>query len=209
LEEIALHDPTVNDALQAVHSSLMEFEEHMDYTATFTFAVQNNKVVPFTALSQIKRVLSKFDRFADEKGVERKLTVEPELEGPLLPIAVYSGILLNLYSNALKAVVAPRDSYRGARTILIEAENSEKMHVVRVKDDGIGVSEDLRERIWDPLFTTTSRVDNPLGSGMGLGLALVKRLVTDLNGSIDLTDADAPYTTCFTLRLPLKPKESE
>jgi signal transduction histidine kinase len=203
LESLASKDDKLIDAIEAVKSSLQEFEEHIDYTATFTYAVQKATATSFLIEPQVRRVLSKFDRFADERGVEREVDVTSGLKGPILPVTVYSGILLNLYSNALKAVVAPESKNGASRRILIRAHNAQGRHILEVLDNGVGIPEELRERIWDPLFTTTSRINNPLGSGMGLGLALIKRLIEDLKGRIRVEDAASPFVTRFVVELPL------
>ena len=50
-----------------------------------------------------------------------------------------------------------------------------------VADDGCGISAEKRQQIFDPFFTTKDP-----GKGMGLGLALCKRTVTDLGGAIEV-----------------------
>jgi C4-dicarboxylate-specific signal transduction histidine kinase len=51
-----------------------------------------------------------------------------------------------------------------------------------VSDHGCGVPEEIRERIWDPLFTT-----KPFGQGTGLGLTIVRDIVAgDFGGNVEL-----------------------
>jgi hypothetical protein len=109
--------------------------------------------------------------------------VARDADAPRMPVAVYSGILLNLYTNALKAILAVK-STRTEQKILIHAYNDGKTHIVDVMDTGIGIPPNIRKRVWDPLFTTTSSDDNPFGAGMGLGLSLVKALVESRKGRV-------------------------
>ncbi|HLB86502.1 MAG TPA: HAMP domain-containing sensor histidine kinase, partial [Terriglobales bacterium] len=67
--------------------------------------------------------------------------------------------------------------------------------VIRVIDDGPGVSTDIRDRIFDPFFTT-----KPVGQGTGLGLDIVRRLVQRHNGQIELDSK--PGCTEFRVTLP-------
>jgi signal transduction histidine kinase len=114
---------------------------------------------------------------------------------------LYSGLLLNLFTNALKAVIADSTPNR-PHVICFKAWNEQKWHILEVLDNGIGIPPSLRNRIWDPLFTTTSNLNNPFGSGMGLGLSLIKKLLSDIGGSIDLVSAPPNFTTCFRVELP-------
>jgi len=149
-------------------------------------------------------VLKRFQSFAADHGINVTWDAPSEVTTPALPPAVYSGVLLNLYTNALKAVLAATSSIRDP-VIAIRAWNERGTHYLEVSDNGVGVPPDLRKRIWDPLYTTTSDTGNPLGSGMGLGLTLVKQVVEDMGGKIVLFD-DAPpgFNTCFRVVFPLE-----
>jgi signal transduction histidine kinase len=63
-----------------------------------------------------------------------------------------------------------------------------------VEDNGSGISDETRLRIFDPQFTTKT-------SGMGLGLAMVKKIVETFNGSITFTSHQGEGTT-FTVTFP-------
>jgi len=115
-------------------------------------------------------------------------------------VTLYSGVLLNLYTNALKAIFGGQGSLDEPR-VAIKAWNLPKYHILEVADTGIGIPPSLSERIWDPLYTTTSGgSSNPLGSGMGLGLSLVKRLLSEVRGKIELVDPPPGFNTCFQVR---------
>lgn len=174
---------------------------HLEYTKLFVDATHNFKAVTFKCAPQVRRVAEKFGKFAEERGVTVTIDIESDVTVPPMPVTVYSGILLNLYTNALKAVLA-KDSSSGPLEICFRAKSSATHHVVEVMDTGIGIPKNLSARIWDPLFTTTSRLNNPLGSGMGLGLSLVKQLVEQARGKIELLPAPDAYTTCFRLTFP-------
>ncbi len=92
-----------------------------------------------------------------------------------------SSILVNLVSNALRAV-----GDRGRVRVRTRSDATSVM--LDVQDDGPGVAPDVRPRIWDPFFTTRGA-----GEGLGLGLALVQRIVIDdFGGSIELILPEAP-----------------
>jgi signal transduction histidine kinase len=67
--------------------------------------------------------------------------------------------------------------------------------VVEVADDGPGVPAELRDRIWEPFFTTKA-----VGQGTGLGLDIARRLIEQHGG--ELTLSSVPGNTRFRARLP-------
>ncbi|BCF94943.1 sensor histidine kinase [Paraburkholderia largidicola] len=179
---------------------------HLEYTKLFVDAAHSFKAVSFKCAPQVKRIAEKFGKFAHDHGVEIKIEISPDVQVPAMPITIYSGIILNLYTNALKAVIAAETPSYVAE-ICFRAWTAANQHVIEVLDTGVGIPENLASRIWDPLFTTTSRLNNPLGSGMGLGLSLVKQLVEQVRGKIALVEAPAPYSTCFRVSFPLSEKK--
>jgi signal transduction histidine kinase len=196
--------PQLTDVIDTIRESHDEFARHLDYTSSFIDAIQDGlHISTFPVKPQLEVITEKFGRFARSRKIKITIEVDDSVESPPISIAVYSGIVLNLYTNAIKAVVAGQNHMP---EIVFRAWNDHVFHNLEVIDNGIGIPERLRERVWDPLFTTTSRDNNPLGSGMGLGLSLVRKLVNDMGGRISIEDAPPAYSTCFRLQLKLRPK---
>lgn len=95
------------------------------------------------------------------------------------------GAILNLANNALDA--AGQDA-----VVEIEAREHGGWAEIRVRDDGPGVPPALRERIFEPFYTTRT-------GGTGLGLAVVRTVALAHGGAIEVEDADRG--ACFCLRL--------
>jgi signal transduction histidine kinase len=160
----------------------------------------------FKVKPQIEDIVSKFYHFAHSRSIDVKVVVNDDCKSPKISVGIYTGVILNLYTNAIKAVIA-RQQKSGSGRIEIRAWNEKDQHIVEVVDNGVGIPEEIKERIWDPLFTTTSSSYNPLGSGMGLGLSLVKRLIEEIEGKILLIPPPEGFNTCFEIRYPLNPKK--
>lgn len=201
IKNLSREHPELEPYLATLTESYEALRSHLEYTKLFVDATHNFKAVPFKCAAQVRRVAEKFGKFAEERGVTVNIDIASDVNVPAMPVTVYSGILLNLYTNALKAVLA-KDSSSGPLEICFRAKSSATHHVIEVMDTGIGIPKNLSARIWDPLFTTTSRLNNPLGSGMGLGLSLVKQLVEQARGKIELVPATDSYATCFRLTFP-------
>jgi signal transduction histidine kinase len=155
--------------------------------------------------SRLLQVIRVFGRYADDRNIKVSTNIEGDLVAPLVPVSLYNGLALNLFTNALKAVTAKVGS--GEREISFRAWNEGKMHHLEVSDTGVGIPEVLRSRIFDPLLTTTSTNNDPLGSGMGLGLTLVRRGVEAFGGRVAVVPPPPGFSTCFRVRLPLEARD--
>jgi len=75
-------------------------------------------------------------------------------------------------------------------------QKKEAAVAISVEDTGVGISQDVKDKIFTPLFTTKSK-------GQGLGLAVVKRLIEVLNGEIPFESQEEKGTK-FIVKLPLR-----
>lgn len=106
-----------------------------------------------------------------------------------------SRALINLIKNGIQAIPSGR---KGKITIgLAERDN---MAVISVNDNGTGIPENLREKMFSPNFTTKS-------SGMGLGLAIVKNTVENFGGRVWFTTESGTGST-FYLEIPATERDS-
>lgn len=178
----------------------------LDYSAAFIGSLNEGqaRLEPVSSRGAVNLVVRQFRRFTEDRGIAVDIEIEEGVFSPPLARALYNGIAMNLFTNALKAAIGGIDADPDPR-VIINAWNEPKWHVLEVADTGVGIPPALQKRIWDPLFTTTSGQDyNPLGSGMGLGLTLVKQIVSDIKGRIDLVEPPPGFTTCFRVEFPRK-----
>jgi signal transduction histidine kinase len=130
----------------------------------------------------------------------KQIHVEKKLEASPATIctrgAALSQVWTNLIDNAVDA--APEGS-----SLEISTWNEDGRLAVRIADHGAGIPANVLPRIFEPFFTT-----KPQGSGTGLGLEIVHRIVTQkFGGTIDVTSE--PGSTAFTVRLPLSTPTAE
>jgi signal transduction histidine kinase len=116
-----------------------------------------------------------------------------ELIGEPIPIMAertqMNRLFTNLIQNALQAVPDDKEGL-----ILVQQEIKDGKIFTKVKDNGSGISEVAREKIFVPNFTTKS-------AGTGLGLAMSKRIVEQSNGEISFETS--PAGTSFCVWFPL------
>ena len=97
--------------------------------------------------------------------------------------------MLRVFNNLIKnGIQAVEDGTKPKISIGLLREGTEL--IASVKDNGSGISEDLKDKIFVPNFTTKS-------SGMGLGLAMVKNIIESINGKIFFTSESGQGTTFF------------
>jgi two-component system NtrC family sensor kinase len=133
------------------------------------------------------------ERTIDVSGVEISVTMDGDLcmQARTTEIAQ---VFVNLLRNAVEAV---RDEYpAGGGKVEIRAGRHIDHIWATVGDNGVGIPDEVRNRIFDPFYTT-----KPPGKGTGLGLNVVYRIVTKYRGTICL-DESVPDRTVFRIQLP-------
>ncbi|MEO1085709.1 MAG: HAMP domain-containing sensor histidine kinase [Acidobacteriota bacterium] len=124
----------------------------------------------------------------------RRRSIEVELDFPdELPLirgnqGDLTQLFLNLCSNA-------RDAMSGGGVLRLEVLPDDERIKVLVEDTGSGIPADLRERIWEPFFSTKQE-------GHGLGLAICRSILWDIGGDMAFAEGDGGGTR-VTLSLPV------
>jgi signal transduction histidine kinase len=104
-------------------------------------------------------------------------------------------VLVNLINNAAKFTPA-----RGLISVKGTIEGDEA--VIIVEDNGTGIPPDMLSRIFDLFTQVENREDH---GGLGIGLAVVKELVSAHGGTVQVRSDGIGRGSEFTVRLPLKP----
>ena len=135
-------------------------------------------------------------------GLFRNIVVERALS-PTLPLTRFDPeqmrrVVVNLVDNAVDALEQHlRSSSNGHKGVIqVQTEHDGSAAVVRVivRDNGPGIPDVDREKLFMPYFSTKRR-------GSGLGLAIVRRIVVEHGGNIEVAD-NMPNGTTFTVEFP-------
>jgi signal transduction histidine kinase len=129
-------------------------------------------------------------------GVTFRNEVPPNLRTPPVYASELYSILLNILSNALKAIYN-----RPQRMIAVEAEKVKKTLYLRMKDTGVGVPVERREISFKP-FESSSLPNPVLGVGTGLGLKVVRDILDLYDGTARFIDVEKPWNTCIEIEIP-------
>jgi signal transduction histidine kinase len=144
---------------------------------------------PLSVDELLYSVADLFRANAREQGISLECEIRSDAKLAGKSVSAVRDAVSNLLLNALQA------THGGGHVKLIaDATNGELS--ITVEDTGAGVPPDLRERVWEPFFTTRQR-------GTGLGLAIVRKRVQEVGGSASLATPHNGRGAAFQLRLPL------
>jgi signal transduction histidine kinase len=128
---------------------------------------------------------------------EKTTTVSIDLKvADSLPVCIladrdqFNRALINLIKNSIQAIPREKEG-----RIIIEITKNEVSALLRITDNGTGIPAELQNNLFEPNFTTKS-------SGMGLGLAITRRIIENFNGKIWF-ETSANSGTSFFVEIPL------
>jgi len=132
------------------------------------------------------------------------ITLERAYTTSLEPIELapqeMSRVFLNLFGNGFYAATKrARDNGNGSfrPTLRVATHDLGDTVEVRVRDNGIGIPPEIRDKLFQPFFTT-----KPTGEGTGLGLSISYDIVTQQHGGSIMVESEPGSFTEFTVRLP-------
>ena len=147
---------------------------------------------PLDVNRSVADIVESMRGFADESGI----SIESRFgSGPIViegDVFALGRVYRNLITNAIQATQA------GGRVTITTARNDDKVEV-SVTDTGSGIPAERLGAIFDDFVTTKKR-------GLGLGLAISKRIVEQLGGTISVTSEIGKGTT-FTMRFPVSQRD--
>ena len=160
-------------------------------TQLLSFAKKESPAeLPLAVDELIGSVVRLFQATANEQGIILQCQVKTDAQLSGKCVSAVRDALSNLLLNALQATP-------NGGNIALSATASNDELLVGVEDNGPGVANDLRERIWEPFFTTRQR-------GTGLGLAIVRKRVQEVGGSAVLDSSRNGQGALFQIRVPLQ-----
>lgn len=140
-------------------------------------------------------VISEALKHINRKSVEHHITVEnnDSLLLAKMDARLIVQVIINIVDNAVKYTPA-------GSNIRIRTESRTKFVAVYIEDDGPGIPDEVKPRVFDMFYSGTNKVADSRRS-LGLGLSLCKSIITAHGGEISVAD-NQPQGTIFTFTLP-------
>ena len=132
------------------------------------------------------------------------IILERDLDDAIAPIELVpqdvTRVLLNLFGNGFYAATQRQRDGAGPDfrpTLKVATHDLGEAVEIRIRDNGIGIPAEIRDKLFQPFFTT-----KPTGEGTGLGLSISWDIVTQEHGGTIAVDSRVGEFTEFTIRLP-------
>ncbi len=155
-----------------------------------TFSRDGGKDVIAASLNEVvERVMSLIEIPMRQKGLEVKTSLQDDLPPVLIDSSSMEQAIYNIVYNAYQAT-----SPGGKIDISTTLHHSGQVKL-KIKDTGQGIPADVKERIFEPFYTTKG-----VGEGTGLGLSITYGIVRDMGGTIEV-ESEPGKGTAFTITL--------
>ena len=137
---------------------------------------------------------------------KRVATIVKDFDATLPPVPCLAGefnqVILNLVVNAAHTIADAAGKNRGEKGIItLSTRRNGPWAEIQVRDTGTGIPEAIREKVFDPFFTT-----RPFGKGTGQGLAIARNVIVNRHQGTLTFQTETGAGTTFVIRLPLAPE---
>jgi len=142
----------------------------------------------------IRSILGMNQYLAESKGIEVDLNIPEDIPDVYVDREMMGEVILNIFSNAVKYS-------SDGKKIFINIEETENEQIIKIIDQGFGISEKSLDKIFDKFYRVTDNEKVQEITGSGLGLSLVKEIVQQHGGSI-WAESELNKGSTFSISLP-------
>lgn len=192
IEQNATYFELIKEATERIENvvkHLLNFSREQD--VYFQEMALNESVE--NAVKQTRHKLEK-----DRIQIQQSINSNIRIKGSSLHL---EQVLINLILNSLDAInerIEREPNHIGKLDIVLEESDSKLWALVRIKDNGMGIPNEIKDKIFDPFFTSKK-----IGEGTGLGLYLTFNLIIAHKGEINFVSQEGSGTE-FIIKLPLQ-----
>jgi two-component system NtrC family sensor kinase len=140
----------------------------------------------------IEGILLVMEKQMRESNIQVETSFNPDIPEIMASTNQMRQVMLNILKNAKEAM--PKGG-----TLFVRTSREDNRVLIHIQDTGMGVPEEIRDKIFEAFFTTKQKV-----KGVGLGLSVCYGIIKDHGGDIKVESEEGKGTT-FTIRLPIAP----
>lgn len=158
---------------------------------SYTHMDQAPEKQPADVHEGIRNTLTLLNHKIKRSQVNLVLEFQENLPKSRIYVSAMNQVWMNLVDNALDALEG-----RPEASLRIKTEKDREFIIVTIIDNGPGIPADIQDKIFDPFFTT-----KPIGKGTGLGLEMVRQIIRQHNGKVDVKSipGKTEFRVCFPI----------
>ena len=177
--------------LQVVYSliELRQFDEAEAYIERVYDDIQKVSNVMKTSIPAVNAILEAKRRMCESRAIDVRIDVHTRLAASSIPAWELCRVFGNIIDNSIHILT---ENVPGEKRLHIELFENVRGYVFRITNNGPEIPEELRERIFEPGFTTRAE------RGEGMGLTICRRILTKYGGSLTVRSDSGETTFCGT-----------
>jgi signal transduction histidine kinase len=179
-------DPKIEEKIKDFSDTLVQ---QIDVLSSISTAFSHFAELPAQKNENIDIIST--TKLALEIFNEKNILFESKIDS--LKVKIDRTTLIRIITNLVKNSIQATENLSQPK-INVRIKKNRNKGIIEIEDNGIGISRKNRDKIFEPKFTTKSK-------GMGLGLSIIKNLVTNYNGGIDFKSTKGKTT--FKIELPI------
>jgi len=144
----------------------------------------------------IEGILLVMEKQMRESNIQVETSFNPDIPEIMASTNQMRQVMLNILKNAKEAM--PKGG-----TLFVRTSKEDNRILIHIEDTGMGVPEEIRDKIFEAFFTTKQKV-----KGVGLGLSVCYGIIKDHDGEIKVESEEGKGTT-FTISLPIESRNQE
>ncbi len=194
-----LNDDYLNSKINVLFDDINRIKHIIEHVRTFSRDQQNASIEVLDVDKVARNAISLINRQYLNHQVELIVEIANGDYHTLGNPFRLEQVFLNILSNAKSAVEkkSKQDSSNYVKTIKLTMKKNDEFIFIYIKDNGIGMTAEVKDKIFDPFFTTKDQQ-----SGTGLGLSISYGIIKEMNGEIKVESKLNSYTK-LTVELPI------
>ena len=191
-----------DEEILELQDSLSQIELQVSRCSDITRAIlkfgrkNENRVQLLYPGEEIPEIVKMIEQRASVEGIAVFQNIPEHLPGFIGDASQFQQVMLNLFNNAIDAIMEQHPD-AGGRLEILACEKDDNWIEIRVTDNGAGIQPEHIEKVFSPFFTT-----KPVGKGTGLGLSVCYGIIENFGGAMDVSSRVNEGTT-FIITLPV------
>jgi PAS domain S-box-containing protein len=190
---------------ERIFDDISRISRLIDHVRTFSRDHESEKAVPVDINESIRNAVAMISEQFIHHGIEVMVEYDQAIPVVMGNTYQFEQVILNFLTNAKDALEERKNTIMSDfdMTIIIKTYHDDRFTYVEVQDNGIGIRQDIIDKVMMPFFTTKE-----VGKGTGLGLSISFGIIKEMGGTMHVK-SEPLSGTIFSIHLPIVPIQQE